>query len=100
MTGTGGYTQGMANHETLFRNAIERDLPVTAHVQLFSGEHRIRLGPVANLTSTHVTIFDIGKGFRTTPIPMVISASILEPHTSWFARLFTALRGLLFGDSE
>lgn len=79
-----------------FRYAIDNDLTVTAHVGLLNGDERVRLGPVANLTGTHVTIYDLTKGFRTTPLGLVRSVQVLEPEVSWFQRLFAGLRRLFF----
>lgn len=55
----------------IFKRSIEQELPVIAFVSLYSGEVRWRLGAVARLDDQHVTIYDIGKGFRTTPLSLV-----------------------------
>jgi len=93
-----GYTQGMTYYET-FKDALERELPVVAHVRLYDGQERIRVGPVANLNQSHVTIFDMNpttnlrevKGFRTTPLGLVLSVTIQEPRTTWLGRAFKRL---------
>lgn len=58
------------------KNAIDNDLVVQAIVSLYNGEHRVRVGPVANLNRTHVTILDV-KGFRTTPLSLVHSITVV-----------------------
>lgn len=69
------------NHQIL-KQAIQRELPVMAQIKLLDGQERIRVGPVANLTNTHVTIYDLGKGFRTTPLGLVHRVQIQEPTRS------------------
>ncbi len=59
------------NAYTKLQKALTEDVPVIAQVILYNGEHRIRVGPVANLTHTHVTFYDVGKGFRTAPMQLV-----------------------------
>lgn len=91
-------------YDTL-KQALDRDLPVLAHVSLLDGHNqRLRVGPVASLSQTHVTIFDTledehgtQKGFRTTPLGLVREVKILEPRRSLFARIFDALRRAVFG---
>lgn len=83
------------NNEAVFHQAIERDLPVTAHVRLKNGEERLRVGPVAKVNRSHVTIYDIHKGYRTTPLNLVISAQITEPKTNIFGAVWKALRSLM-----
>lgn len=75
------------NHQIL-KQAIEQELPVMAQVKLLDGQERIRVGPVANLTNTHVTIYDLGKGFRTTPLGLVHRVQIQQPKTSVMGTLF------------
>jgi hypothetical protein len=53
------------------QQAILDEVPVIASVTLKDGGQRQRIGIVANLTETHVTIFDAGKGFRSTPLELV-----------------------------
>lgn len=63
------------NNYQKFKHAVDNDLLVIAHVSLYNGQQRVRLGPVANLNRTHVTINEIGKGFRTTPLGLVHSVN-------------------------
>jgi hypothetical protein len=55
----------------LLQQAILDEVPVIASVTLKDGQQRQRIGIVANLTETHVTIFDAGKGFRSTTLQLV-----------------------------
>lgn len=81
----------MTNHAAL-QQAAERELPVTANVKLLSGDFRIRVGTVAKLSPTHVTIYDIHKGYRTTPINLVLSVQICEPERNMFGRVWNTLK--------
>lgn len=93
MTTASGYTQSMTHYDT-FKDALERELFVVAYVRLYNGHERIRVGPVANLNQSHVTIFDMNptpdlrevKGFRTTPLGLVLSVTTQEPRTTWLGR--------------
>lgn len=58
--------------------ALTEERPVRAEVQLKAGGHRVRIGLVANLTPTHVTIWDAAKGFRTAPLELVLSVEVDE----------------------
>lgn len=60
----------------LLKDAIDNNLVVQAVVSLYDGQTRVRVGPVANLNLTHVTILD-AKGFRTTPLSLVHSITVV-----------------------
>jgi hypothetical protein len=60
----------------LFKKALLDEVPVIASVTLKDGANRTRIGIVANLTETHVTIFDAGKGFRSTPLELVQAVAL------------------------
>lgn len=45
--------------------------PIRATVKLLDGSTRIRDGVIATLDDSKVIIWDMGKGFRTTPIELV-----------------------------
>jgi hypothetical protein len=61
----------MTNAEKLTKAARE-GLWITATVRLLNtGEYRTRFGAVAHIHNELVTIYDVGKGFRSTPINLI-----------------------------
>lgn len=81
----------MTAYETL-QTAIKNDIPVVAEVKLYNGEQRLRVGPVANLTHTHVTFYDIGKGFRTAPIQLVGRIKLDHASKARFQPIFDKMK--------
>lgn len=72
----------MTNTEML-KQALDNELPIAALVQLANGAERVRVGIVAALNDTHVTFWDMGKGYRTAPLRLVkkVQAAMLEEET-------------------
>lgn len=78
-------------YQTL-KQAAENFIPVVAHVNLYNGEQRIRIGLVANVNSAQVTFYDLGKGFRTTPIQLVRKLELAPNHKQQFAPVIAMLK--------
>lgn len=79
-------------NQAILQQAEEQELPVTANVRLLNGDFRIRVGTIAKLSPTHVTIYDIHKGYRTTPMNLVLSVQICEPERNIFGRVWNTLK--------
>lgn len=60
------------------QHALDNELPIIAHVRLYNGEYRVRLGFVHNIQNDLAVIYDIQKGFRTTPLPFFQSVEIVK----------------------
>ena len=70
----------MTNKQKLLL-AFSKELPVRAHVKLYDGRNRVRLGFVTSIKNDHVIIYDVHKGYRTTPLPFVKNVRILPKPT-------------------
>jgi len=79
----------MNTYEQL-KEALENEWPVAAHVRLYNGEQRVRLGMVSTLTRDYVIIHDFIKGFRTTPINFVLNLEVQKPKRTLFGSIVKA----------
>lgn len=80
----------MSTYEQL-NEALNNEWPVAAHVRLYDGTQRIRLGMVARITKDYVVIYDFMKGFRTTPLNFVIDLEIQKPKRTLFGSITKAI---------